>query len=1005
MIEKIRNNKNYGQSKINEINEEVAERGFELQKVDGLSNIPIDPTTIRNTNLVLNWGEAQNAVGGNNSQRLALEKHYQSLSQQGKTDNDMSKEYLDRRSRRMFIAATSRKPTDTPTYKKWLEIFRNSIILQFQPDVIKEKPASDNNNLSTQSLTQETSNNDRDNDTTIAPTTLQTTPVDPNGKEPGIVLDPVVDFAVTGTTITYGFHKGETLLPNQAYSYQWYVHNDKDAISQQRQQNPLNRLNPFLKEVVTGPKTVNFTVPWGIVGKHTVICHVYTQGKITNTYKYIQTVKDPQENADEQFKNNNPQQALQPDVYLAQLEVLRQFSDPEKDADKIEKLDKAIENTKDKLGITDGDLKGNSYPLKTILVPQAYPDRTVPLQLYLRPAGKDERWEIVDLTNPSPDAARTYIGDTPNSGLLPAARRREAIRSAWSKFLENNTNPAGQIVTQLPPDLVNNAGFSGEQTWSDYSNGISTLQKIREWFSAIGLGTGLGAIVVGVTNPGAGVVVGWLLLTSSVAAGAAGSLSIADRLQHGNFQWNGQTLLDLTDIVSGLAVGTQASIALRGKAAEITQLSSAILIAETADTGSDLTAGVILSAIHYKRIQEIRADSNLSEAQKKVLIEEELRKAAVTGGLILLGMTQSGGGKKGKKQNSQTIRITESGYTTVKKGARDSIEISQQELNELRKFGLTTDEIRQLESGSITKADREALIAKHDAAFQDLIETFATRGRNGNIVDVEKVKLLVQRLQGKTLRKINEATGNEGLQLVLDVIALEKKGKVFEFDDWLKFLSQGNKSNEQIYNIVVELKETKRIAKDLKEGEIIRIGGDERKTIDRDGNEQSSFDLTVENQRTKKVERNIEVTTVRDPIQDYTDLTQGITHAIEKRASGVKRGTVEATIEIPSILDQRGIGGGRRWYYDPNNGNFVIVERDGTIRTAPQNIFQRIADNLPEIETGYQREVRDGDRIIRRSASEINPNINIIDRVNIIDSNGLLIATIVKENGVWIVKR
>ena len=134
-------------------------------------------------------------------------------------------------------------------------------------------------------------------------------------------------------------------------------------------------------------------------------------------------------------------------------------------------------------------------------------------------------------------------------------------------------------------------------------------------------------------------------------------------------------------------------------------------------------------------------------------------------------------------------------------------------------------------------------------------------------------------------------------------------------------------------------------------------------------------------------------------------MTRGITHAIEKRASGVKTGTVEATIEIPSILEQRAVGGGRRWYYDPNNGNFVILERDGTIRTAPLNVFQRIADNLPDIERVYERGVRDGTRVIRRPGKEINPNINIIDQVNIIDSSGSLIATIVKENGVWVVKR
>ena len=259
-------------------------------------------------------------------------------------------------------------------------------------------------------------------------------------------------------------------------------------------------------------------------------------------------------------------------------------------------------------------------------------------------------------------------------------------------------------------------------------------------------------------------------------------------------------------------------------------------------------------------------------------------------------------------------------------------------------------------------------------------------------------------MNGKVLRKIYEASGNDGLQLVIDVVELEKQGKVFEFDDWIKFISQGNKSNEQVKNLLVELKETKRLAKELKEGEIIRIGGDERKVIGRDGNEEASFDITVENKVKKEVVRNVEVTTVNAVI-DFGDFTEGIKHAIDKRASGVKTGTVESTIEIPSLPFLKSIGGKRQWAYNPKTGDFVIIERDGTIRTKTRNLFQEVAENLPKLEDAYSRPNIKSDAVVRPSATEINPNLNIIDRVNIIDSNGSLIVTIVKENGVWVVKR
>ena len=110
-----------------------------------------------------------------------------------------------------------------------------------------------------------------------------------------------------------------------------------------------------------------------------------------------------------------------------------------------------------------------------------------------------------------------------------------------------------------------------------------------------------------------------------------------------------------------MAVGTQAGILLRGNAAKVTQIQSAILISESVETGSDITGGVIISGMHYRRIEEIRQTVS-DEKKRKQLILNELAKAAATGGLILLGMASSGGGKKGEKavpETNQTKRNIE----------------------------------------------------------------------------------------------------------------------------------------------------------------------------------------------------------------------------------------------------------------------------------------------------------------------------------------------------------
>ncbi|MGF1488186.1 MAG: DUF4157 domain-containing protein, partial [Prochloraceae cyanobacterium] len=421
---------------------------------------------------------------------------------------------------------------------------------------------------------------------TEANTTEASAPKEQKDAKEGIKVNPPVSFAVSGSTVTYYFDKGEDLAPNHFYEYRWKIHNDKEALERYRSQNLLNRLNFGAREVVEGPSAPSFEVTWDLVGKHTIICHRYTQGKLTDTYRYVQEVKDPVANAFEQF-DKKAGYSLQPDVYLAQLELRKEIlekADPQKNAETIKQLDEAIVLAKEKLGVSDFEPVGNSYPLKALLVPKDVPDSSVPLQLYLRRVGSREQWEIVDLTNPAPDAARKYSG-SPNPSLLPGARERDAIKKAWQNFLDNTPSPAGQIVAELPTELSEKVGMSGKQRWNGYSNGISGYQQVRQWLSRVGFGAGLGAIALTLSPiPGSRAAAAWLLLTSGAAAAGAGALNIADKLEHGNFQWKGETYLDLVDIVGGLAVGTSAGILLRGNAAKVTQLQSAILISESVET-------------------------------------------------------------------------------------------------------------------------------------------------------------------------------------------------------------------------------------------------------------------------------------------------------------------------------------------------------------------------------------------------------------------------------------
>ena len=465
---------------------------------------------------------------------------------------------------------------------------------------------------------------------------------------------------------------------------------------------------------------------------------------------------------------------------------------------------------------------------------------------------------------------------------------------------------------------------------------------------------------------------GTLLLTSAVAGGVAGGSGMLDRSLHGNFQWDAQTFLDLTDIAAGLAVGAGAAIKVGAKSASITQLGkNTVLISEGVETGTDVAAGTIISAQHYRRIEEIR-NSGLPEDQKQAQIQQELASAAATGGLLLIGgVATTRGGR------ARDFEFKADGIATLNRGTRNS-----DELNKWRRIGLSETEIAQLNNPNITPALKDALIAKNDAVYKQLYQQFGEEG----------LSTLNGRLGVDGFKKIHQVSGNDGLKTVADVIELEKQGKVKNFDDWVSFFNSGNKDKKNLKNLLVELQETKRLSNSIRKEEIIDIGGDAKAKADATGGKQdTSFDMTVENRKTGQVVRNIDVTTVEGSVANYSDLTTGIRHAINKRPSAT-RGMVEATIQI-DLASQYKKGKTRRVIDESGNYSDMVKDKNGyesSYNTG--NIFQDVKDNLPKIEAGNRHRIGD------------NPNVNLIDRVNVTRKDGSLFATYVKENGQWKLK-
>ena len=685
---------------------------------------------------------------------------------------------------------------------------------------------------------------------------------------------------------------------------------------------------------------------------------------------------------------------LQPDVYISQLQLQRQIAQKNgANPKQLKQIDEAIANAEELLGITEQTPQGTAIPLTATLTTTADP-QTVPLQLYLKPA-EDGGWEIVDLTNPDKGSARTYRGSVRRSGrqaddVTGEAAKQLAIDRAWENYVKNNPHPEGELVADF--SLNKEAGSNIKQ---GHSTGISELQQVKQWASRVGLVTGvvgLGMLLTpGLQGGGA------LLLTSAVAGGVAGGSGILDRSLHGNFQWDAQTFLDLTDIAAGLAVGAGAAIKVGAKSAQITQLGkNTVLISEGVETGTDVAAGTIISAQHYRRIEEIRS-SNLPEDQKQAQIQQELASAAATGGLLLIGGVATTKGRKG-----DFLDVSPDGIGTSARPGNNGIKITAENLEEFRSIGFSKADLDKLNNPNITKAEKNALYARRDANYKQLYSAYGQEG----------IEQLSQKLGAKGLRQIYGATGVDGLKKVEQIIELERQGKVKNFDDWMEFLNSGNRGDQGIKEVVGELDVTKGVGTSLGKNEVINLGGDNQAVTNAQGEKSKSFDLAIEDNQTGELLRNIEVHRPRNTrlATNHSDFGDGISHAIEKATLKVKDAqgntVIDTNIDRPKLIPNPEIKGKVEAAININ------IPEAGTV--VGKKGKERFFGESGTYGTYYQPGNDLYQDIINEQLTNVD-NLNpypekYLDRVHIIDRNGTLRATIEKTGTAktgysWTIKR
>lgn len=472
------------------------------------------------------------------------------------------------------------------------------------------------------------------------------------GSTPRILMDPPNGEIVTGTNITYRFDPGHYIASGPPRVRVFSV-NDPSAVS-----------SGSIGETSGVREGYEGAFEARVPGRHTIVFEVQYEGQPPEYYTYNQVVRRPEDLARSSLLAT-PGTAADPDLYLTlvdqqitsteqQLTALR-TENAQGNADRIDSLEQLLgqlRETREEVPskLNDGAI-ARPIPMQAVLI-ATETAQPIPLQLYAKPLGNN-RWAIVDLTNPTD--ARVYEG----SGNTPEA----AIRSAWREFISSNNLPAGQIAAtppRIPPGYQKPEGFperlnfGAQEVWNQHSDGQSDFKSWANglgWFSLAAAVVGVGLLFV----PGGQPFALGAFAAAGVSGAASGGLSIYDRVRYGNFElWSLETGLDLLSIVGGLAsaggAGAGISNLLRAGATTATladgtvvtlrqadRLGRFVAISTGLDQGSNVAGGIIIGAAYLDQISRIRSNPNLTDEQKQQQTQAVLNQAMVFGGIVVVG--------------------------------------------------------------------------------------------------------------------------------------------------------------------------------------------------------------------------------------------------------------------------------------------------------------------------------------------------------------------------------
>jgi len=408
-------------------------------------------------------------------------------------------------------------------------------------------------------------------------------------------------------------------LPRDSYvgdfTVQWWVENDPAAV---REKGVPPRVNgPTRGPGGGGSVDRSCTLAAAVPGNHVVKAQITSADDAPQVLSYTQTVMTFEEKAAIEFAKVR----RQPLEYSAELmtrlkDERAKLGTREDKREQREELDRQIEQLQAAQREAGSGIA--MRPLHAVYISkETMPGHgrvTVPLSIFVaddpayNSADRGYHFKLWDFTMKAP---RYYTAE----GGQPS----HALSAVLAAFADKAPYPTGQIRFEVTGLTLFYTGVH-DHCETHPTHGGDPLQRFLA-----NLSTAL--LVVGVVAAGLGQVeiAAPALILAGIAGGAAAGARIADRLQHGDFQWDVQTGLDILDVAAAVLTAGQASAAL-GAVRGVGRLSVIGSLAR----GVGYTQIAIVAGLHSARI----AAAVRTGDQRQV--QDEILSALASGALFLV---------------------------------------------------------------------------------------------------------------------------------------------------------------------------------------------------------------------------------------------------------------------------------------------------------------------------------------------------------------------------------